>query len=123
MFQYMQFLHYQNWMAREKARFFMASGTCQPPSSATDARPPRQHEDGVHRSRFSNLGLQPWLRTLSEHQPSGEDDGGDDGDFQLALCSAELATCQLAQRRPISHLRRGDTARSGGRDGSEHGEQ
>lgn len=85
--------------------------------------PPANVKTGFTGPRFSNLGPQPWLRTLSEHQPSGGDDGGDDGDFQLALCSAELATCQLAQRLPISYLRRGSTARSGERDGGEHGEQ
>ena len=85
--------------------------------------PPANVKTGFTGPRFSNLGPQPWLRTLSEHQPSGGDDGGDDGDFQLALCSAELATCQLAQRPPISHLRRGDTARSGEGDGGEHGEE
>lgn len=43
----------------------MASGTCQPPSSATDARPPA-NADGVRRSLILQSGPWPQLRILCD---------------------------------------------------------
>lgn len=61
-------------MASEQARILVASGTCQPPSFATDARPPSQREGGVHGSPVLQSGPAALAENISEQQPSR---GGD----------------------------------------------
>lgn len=108
---------YQNWITSENARFFVWPRACANLLHCNECQAPLPARRwGFTCPQFSNLDLQLWLIRLSEasairrRQPRAP---GDDSAFQLALCSAELASLSVGTEtaHPLPQTG-GDIARS-----------